>query len=158
MHTERPHIVSVPVAPGFVWAEDAGALLDDLDYYVWIPDYDLPSTLVVNLEKGRYKIPQPSGHVFMVLYNDQRNTFPVNFRLSRKKLAHNISQVFSSQNIRHNLLAENLMGKPQAKHPQGSDTDLDWYGNIVVVKTNKDGKVVDVKEDDVSKAVEDVTM
>jgi len=77
MHAERPHIVNVPVAPGFVWNENAGAVLDDLDYYVWIPDYDLPSTLVVNLDKGRYEIPQPSGDLFTVLYNDQSNTFPV---------------------------------------------------------------------------------
>jgi len=77
MHTERPHRVNVAVAPGFVWDETVGAELDDLDYYAWIPDYDLPSTLVVNLAKGQYKIPQASGHMFTVLYNDQSKTFPV---------------------------------------------------------------------------------
>jgi len=58
----------------------------------------------------------------------------------------------------HNALAENLMGKQFSNHEQGTATDLDWYGNIIVVKSDEDGKIVDLEEDDITKAVEDVTM
>jgi len=50
------------------------------------------------------------------------------------------------------------MGKQFSNHEQGTATDLDWYGNIIVVKSDEDGKIVDLEEDDITKAVEDVTM
>jgi len=58
----------------------------------------------------------------------------------------------------HNALAENLMGRPRTSHDEGSTMGLDWYGNIIVVKSRHDGKMVNFEEDDAPKAVDDVTM
>lgn len=75
MHDDDPCIVGVPVAAGFTSKDGVGATLDDLDYYIWIPDYDIPSNLVVDLDKGRHPVVLPSGNTLHVLFNNQSNVF-----------------------------------------------------------------------------------
>jgi len=75
MHDDVPHIVGVPVAADFASKDGNGATLDDLDYYLWILDYDIPSNLVVDLDKGRHPVVLPSGDTFHVLFNNQSNVF-----------------------------------------------------------------------------------
>lgn len=76
-HTDVPHIVSVPLAAGVSYDERKGAALDDLDYYMWIPDYDGPSNLVIDLEKGRHQYNRPLDGSFTFVYNNQDNLYEV---------------------------------------------------------------------------------
>ena len=81
MHDDTPRIIGVPVAADLTSKEGNCTMLDDLDYYLWIPDYDIPSNLVVDLDKGRHPVVLPSGDVFHVLFNNQSNVFWVAYNV-----------------------------------------------------------------------------
>lgn len=53
----------------------------------------------------------------------------------------------------HNILAERLAGRPTSiTHEEGSD--LDWYGNILVIRLTATGKVCNLGEADIPDVLE----
>jgi len=50
----------------------------------------------------------------------------------------------------HNIYVEKLAGKPESVIRGEEQSVLDWYGNIVVVKTGEEGEIKDLEQVDIA--------
>jgi len=147
-HTDSPHLVHVPLAAGVVYDGTKGARLNDLDYYMWIPDHDPPSNLVINLDRGRHEYQTTSGECLVFLFNDQGNVYQASQRACAARVYSNMKQWGTKPQDMHNTLAEKLAGKVEGKR-----SSLTWYGNILAVKCRSGGRIMNLDEGHISEVL-----